>query len=499
MEPGVPFALLGAVVLLAAAGWTALAGSVAVQRGSRTGTVLVAAGALVLLVLEARTATQLGRSGTDDLAVARSAGLLLVGAGLYTGALLRRRRHLPALEPGAAAGVVVPLQVATGPAVLGLVAGVLAAAGAVRGRRDLGGGLVAAGLLASGGAVAAGTRADTASGAQLALGLRGLGALLVLAGLVVLARSSLLAKVVAAILAGVLATAVVAVGVIGTTVVRGYDREQAALVADAARGREQLLSQALERLRVLTPIFAEACTGEGRDPAVCDGVVRQFTEPEAQNFALLVPREGEPRPLGGRAALSPAEALGLAGSPLVARALEGGPAAVRGTEVGGSVPLLGPEPGLAQVVVQPLQRATPTDPAAAAFVYGVRVGQGTVASDFDVGGFGYSILVGDEIVASNLSDRGQQVVEQAARASGTLPADGTTVLAEGDRPTVHLRRWAPTPAPRACWRSRATPTRRWPRSARRSPRCCSPRWRPRRWWVRSPCCSAGARSSRSAG
>ena len=81
MEPGVPFALLGAVVLLAAAAWTALVGSAVVLRGSRAGAVLVALGALVLLALEVRTA-RLDQPGDVDLAVARAAGLLLLGAGL---------------------------------------------------------------------------------------------------------------------------------------------------------------------------------------------------------------------------------------------------------------------------------------------------------------------------------------------------------------------------------------------------------------------------------
>jgi hypothetical protein len=100
---------------------------------------------------------------------------------------------------------------------------------------------------------------------------------------------------------------------------------------------------------------------------------------------------------------------------------------------------VGAEPGVALVVVQPLERPTPTAEAGAVFVYGVRVGQATVANDFVTSGFGYSILVDGRAIASNLSERDRGVVEQAALQSGPLPPDGTTVLAEGSRPTVHLR------------------------------------------------------------
>jgi PAS domain S-box-containing protein len=432
MEPGVPFALLGTVVLLAAASWAALAGTVAVLRGSRVGAALVAAGALVLVGLEVRTALLIGQGGDDDLALARAAGLLLLAAGLYAGALTRTPRRPP--TAASAAGVVVPLGAAPGVAVLGAAAGVLAAAAVLRSRRDLGAVVIASGLLAAGASIAAGAFADTGDGALLALGLRGVAALLVLGGLVVLARASLLAKVVAAILTGVLAPAVVAVGVVGTTVVRGYEREQATLVADAATGRQQLLSQALEGIRANAAVFAEACT---RGPEVCATLLGQFGS--AQDFALLVERGGEVRPLGGGNGLSPSESLGLAESDLVARALAGGPGAVRGAEVGGPVRLAGPEPGLALAVVQPLERAIPTDEAAAAFVYGVRVGQEVVDVDFALGGFGYSILVDGRVVATNLSDRDRAVVERAAASSGVLPSGGTTVLASGDDPTVHLR------------------------------------------------------------
>jgi hypothetical protein len=146
------------------------------------------------------------------------------------------------------------------------------------------------------------------------LGLRGLAALLVLAGLVALARVSLLAKVVAAILAGVLATAVVAVGVIGTTVVRGYEREQAALVADAAvAGRSSCSrrSSPSAPTRPCSPTPAPAARLPARP---CSASSDRRRTSRCSCARTPSSRSGAAR------ALSPAEAIGLAGSELVVQA-----------------------------------------------------------------------------------------------------------------------------------------------------------------------------------
>jgi PAS domain S-box-containing protein len=442
MEPGVPFALLGAVVLLAVAAWSVLAAAGLALAGTparRTAAALLAAGAVVLVVVEALTATSFGRAASDDLLVGRAAGLLLVAAGLYSGALARRA---PADGPLVAstppvAGVVVPLGAAPGPAVLAAAAALLAAVTALRWRRDAGNVVVAVGLLVAGAAAAAAPVADDSErGALLVLGLRGAAALLVLGGLLLLARTSLLAKVVAAILAGVLVMAIAAVGVVGTTVVRGFEREQAALVQDAATGRAQLLTRTLEELQAEAPLYADLCTRPAAQ-VQCDAALAQFTEDSDQNFVLLLPGQGEPRRLGGRAELSPSEALGLAGSDLVDRAVAGGPNAVRDT-LAGPVRLLGAEPGLALVVVVPRERATPTAPAGSAVAYGVRIGERYVTDDFDAGGFGFSLLVDDTVVASNLSERDQEVISDIAASAGALAEAGSTVPAEGRQPTVHL-------------------------------------------------------------
>lgn len=446
MEPAVDVALLGAVSLVASAAWLLLAGAAVALRGRVRGSAgLLATGAVVLAGVETLSALRFGSYSSAGLQLARAAGLLLLAGATYAGALAPRgstpspTASGPGSGTSSAAGVVVPLGAPLGPSLLAAAAGVAATVGMLRSSRDPARLVIAGGLaLAAVAAAAAPLAVTDAAGATAVLGLRGAAAVLLLTGLVVLARASLLAKVVAAILTGVLAVAVAAVGAVGTVVARGYAAEQATLVRDAADGRQQLLQQSLDRLGVLAPVFRSACTRSDLIANSCDGVLRQLTEPTAENFAVLLPAQGEPRLLGGRAGLSPAEALGLAATPEVRASLDGGPAAPR-TAVPALVRLLSPQPGLAQMVVQALDRPTPQAPAPAVFVYGVRVGQYQVDSDFDRGGFGYTLLAGDSIVASNLAVAERDQVAAIARRLGSLPPQGVTVAAEGSQPTVHLR------------------------------------------------------------
>ena len=68
MEPGVPFALLGAVALLAVAGWGGLAAT-ALVRTRRAAALLVPAGGAVLAVVDTITAQRFGRESSDLLQV----------------------------------------------------------------------------------------------------------------------------------------------------------------------------------------------------------------------------------------------------------------------------------------------------------------------------------------------------------------------------------------------------------------------------------------------
>jgi two-component system phosphate regulon sensor histidine kinase PhoR len=440
MEPGVPFALLGSVTLLTVAAWLALAGAaVALGRRRRVVAALVVVGALVLAGVEIVTALRSGRAASDLLPTARTAGLLLVAAGLYAGSLAARSTAEARRGLEQVGGVVVPLAAAPGPAALAAGAGLAAAQAARRARRDVAGALLAGGLLVAGAASALAPVADDGSAQAIGvLAARAAGAVLVIAGLVVLARASLLGKVVAAIMAGVLAMAAAAVGVVGTTVATAFEREQAEVVEDAAAVREQLLRQVLDRNAALAPIVAEACT---RAPAACQSVVDQVSAEESA-FALLVPADGTPQVLAGTTSLSAAEALGLAGGGAVRTVLDGGVTPVGPVGLQTPVRLTGVQPGLALVVVVPRGRPTPTSAAPSAFVYGTRLDDALVGRDVATGGYGLSLVVGDELVASSAPVLEQQRVRRIAAETGggrALPPSGVTVAAEGRNPTVHLR------------------------------------------------------------
>jgi len=454
MEPGVPFALLGGVVLLAVAAWVGLAAAALarsrLRAGARGPAQILTLGALVLALIETVTATRFGRPSSDLLLLARGGGLLLLAVGLYAGALSRHATtassalpaslvRVPAAAAPPIAGVVVPLAAAPGPAALATAAGLLAVTAALRNRRDGPGMLLAGGLLLA--AVAAGLTpaADGETGALAVLLLRGGSALLLLGALVVFAQASLLGKVVAAILAGVLAMATAAVGVVGTVVASGYDREQASLVSEAAEGRLLLLDQTLDNARVVAALAAEACN---QRPGSCTAILQQLSPPGLSTFAVRVPVEGTAQSLGGSAPLDPAQVVALSSGAAVVNALDGRLGQVPDEGLPTKVRLVGSEPGLALIVVVPSGRPTPESDPTSAFVYGVRLDELYAGRDFQSGDFGFSLLVDGRIVSSNLTERERlQLARIAARArvANGVPDSGVTVPAEGSSPTVHFR------------------------------------------------------------
>ena len=442
MEPGVPFALHGAVVLLAVAAWVGLAAAALARSGWRAGTrgpaLVLTGGALVLAVVETVTATGFGRSSSDLLPLARTAGLLLLGAGLYAGAFARRSTGRRAAVPSVS-GVVVPLAAMPGPAALAAAAGLAAVLGSLRARRDGPGLLLAGGLLLAAGSAGLAPVAEQAAGALAVVLLRGASALLLLSALAVLAQVSLLGKVVAAILAGVLTMATAAVGVVGTVVASGYDREQASLVSEAADGRLELLGQTLDNAKVVAVLAAQACN---QRPGSCTAVLEQLSPPGLSTFAVRVPVGGTAQALGGSAPLDPAEVVALSAGPAVRTALDGSLGRVPDDGLPTKVRLVGKEPGLALVVVVPAERPTPESDPSSVFVYGVRLDERYAGRDFESGGFGFSLLVDGRIVSSNLTGRERLRLEgiaQGARVAAGVPDIGMTVPAEGSSPTVHFR------------------------------------------------------------
>jgi len=161
MEPGVPFALLGAVELLTVAAWIVLAvAGIGLSRGAVVARVLapLVTGALLLAAVAAGTGLLLGTASSNVLTLLRAAGLIGVGVGLYAGALgARRDRPLPD-----GVGVVVPLAAGAAPSLVVGVAGLAAALAGLRARRDAVGVCLAVGIALSGAAGFAATSGTTA-------------------------------------------------------------------------------------------------------------------------------------------------------------------------------------------------------------------------------------------------------------------------------------------------------------------------------------------------
>src|SRR4051812_9144048 len=310
MEPGVPFALLGGVQLLLIAAWCALAGTAVALRRGRLGALLVVLGSLVLAAVEVRTALLFGQIRSDDLAIARAAGALLLAAGFGAGALRQRDDSRTSAQP-VLGGIIIPLASTPGPAFLAGGCTAVAAVVAARARRDLAGTLIALGLGAA--AVAGGAAPladDPGSGSILVASLRAAAAVALLAGLVSLARVSLLGKVVAAILAGVLAMAAAAVGVVGTNVVSSYQTQANSLVEEGTFDRIAAMNRLGESAQVIARLVADPRLCKTAD--LCNQALNKVVSGGKTNdFVVKVPRSGQARSLGGRAPLTSTELLGV--------------------------------------------------------------------------------------------------------------------------------------------------------------------------------------------
>jgi two-component system sensor histidine kinase VicK len=443
MEPGVPFALLGAVQLLAIGAAVGLAGA-AVLRRNAAGFVLTL-GALMIAAVEVATSLRLGDTTSDGLGIARGVAGLLLAVGILTGGL--GPRQVPT-----SAYVVVPLAAALGPSSFAGVASVLAALAAVRARRDATGLAVAAGLVLWGGAAFLSVRAHHGSGTpEAVLVLRGAGALALLLGLGLLARSSLLSKVVGAILAGVLAMAVAAVGVVGNVVVSSYDQQARDTVRDAAAARDVQLREYLENVVVPTATslstFCDSPGSKNSCAQLAENKVKsvQIVPKVARDFLVRVHANGQVDPVAQRnAGVTNASLLLMRRLPAVRAVL-----AAKGTDkpqvaVGTVLRLEGARPGIALAGVMPQNPNDTKHAAAYVYVYGVLLDQQFAEDQVSEGGFGLYFLGGDplRVLASNKPATASKtllaIAQQAHVASG-VPAAGLTVGSQGVNPTAAFR------------------------------------------------------------
>src|SRR3954471_4390029 len=444
MAPAVPFALLGVVQLTAVAGWLGLAGASMFPRLRRRVAGLFVVGALVLAVAETLTALRFGDPASDAIAWVRAIGLLLVGVGALGGS----PQSLAVPLPAGLAGVVVPLGSRPTAAVAGGVAGVFAAVaawwrGTRRGADRWLAGALAIGLLLSGVAALVGQRADSSLDAAVAtLAVRGLATLFIGAALVQLARSMLLGKIVGAILAGVVAMAAGAVGVVGTGVADQVQDEQSQRLLQVAQGEQDALTALATRSGLFAQVVAK-CPGQ---PTSCASFLRLFSE-QPDYFAVLVLRGKGARVIApDRRAVSNAALVQLAGSPLVQQVLK--PGTVASTAASG--PLLlsggpGKPPVLALVAAVPGRPGGGTDtrvrPTFAA-VYGAGVVDAYLQQLQRGTGYDVSVIADGQVIASSLRDgAARRTVLSEVRSAGVEHADVSVekvVPAQGHAPTVAL-------------------------------------------------------------
>lgn len=438
MTPGVPFALLAAAQLLAVAGSLALCAS-AFRSPLRAGVpslVLLVAGGLLLAIADAVTGARLGVARGDALLALHAVGLALLGVGLAD------RR--PAASASPAAGTVgsgrlpsvVPLGAALPVAQAAAAAGVLAAVAAWRrpvpGRRVL-----AVGLLLEGGCgLLAPFAGDRAGAAQGLLATRAVGALAVLAALGLMARSSVLSKVVAVVGVGILATAIATAGVVGTVAADQLASDEATQVRQVAAGAvADLQSDAATAQQLAT--LAAGCADQAAGVTGCAASVAGFA---AGSVFTAVAFPGAPvREVGGDTRLDTAALLDLRQQPALRQAL-----ADPGFVGSGFVLLRGdPVRLVALGVASHRASAQPAANPRVVVLYGVVVDRARLLRSRQRSTFDATVLAlpqGTE-VASSLQANQAQMLAARARAGGVLthlPPAGAPVsrVGEGPSPTV---------------------------------------------------------------
>jgi signal transduction histidine kinase/HAMP domain-containing protein len=279
----VQFGLLAAVQLLAATAFLALGVAGVWPRLRGPASTLLGLAAVVLAVPEVITGFRFGESSGTLLTGVRAAGALLLAGALSRGALRPEgstkhpvsngARDVGAAGPVAGAAVIAPLGAMAPVAWLAVAAFVVAAITAwsrpLRLRLPLMAGLL---LSAAAELLAPAARTSSSAAVQLLL-IRGLGALCLLAVLVVLARTSVLGRVATVIFTAVLLTATGAVAVAGTVTTSTLEREQ----SDTARRLHRQAQTEIEGQVQRTASTAAQLAGCPGGPEACPGLVSPTT------------------------------------------------------------------------------------------------------------------------------------------------------------------------------------------------------------------------------
>ena len=442
MAPAVPFALVGVVQLTSVAVWLGLAGAVSFPRLRRRVTPLVVIGALAMAVADAVTAIRFGPSGSDPVGWLRVGGLALLAVGVTRGT--GQTLVTPSLATGA---VVVPLGAAPTPSIVAGAVGVLGGAGAwLRGQRSGAdrwlGAFLAVGIAMSGVAAALADPARDSSNAALAvLAARAAATLALIAALVLLARLLLVGKIVGSILAGVVAMAVAAVGVVGTGVASEVQNEASQRLLQVASSEQANLGALATRAILFAQVVAQCPQQDQLDR--CVTFLKLFSD-QPDYFGVVVRRgKGAAVVAPNSSALSNAALVQLAGSTVVQDALKR--SASSQSAPSGPLILDGTPSKLVVVAAVPGRPAKASGDARVrptfAAVYGIGIGADYLSSPLRTPGYDVSVIADNRVLASSLDGRGQRAVLDEARAAHVLSADPSAekvVPAETDRPTVAL-------------------------------------------------------------
>ena len=441
MAPAVPFALVGVVQLTAVAAWLGLAGAVSFPRLRRRVTPLVVVGALAMAVADAVTAVRFGPSASDPVGWLRVAGLALLAIGVTRGS------GQSLVAPSTAVGsVVVPLGAAPTPSLVAGAIGVLGGAGAwLRGRRPGAdrtlGVLLAGGFAMSGVAAALADPARTSSNAALAvLSARAAATLALIGALVLLARLLLVGKIVGSILAGVVAMAVGAVGVVGTGVASEVQSQQNARLLQVAQS-EQANLNALATRAILFAQVVSFCPQRNQPLAQCVSALKLFSD-LPDYFGVIVRRgKGAAVVAPNSNALSSTALTQLAGSQIVQDALNRD--ANSQTAPSGPLILDGSPSKLAMVAAVPVRRAGASSDARVrptkAAVYGIEIGGAYLTRPGRLASYDVSVIADHQVLASTLDVRDRATILAEARAAQVEDADPSVervVPAQTNRPTV---------------------------------------------------------------
>ncbi|HVV77969.1 MAG TPA: ATP-binding protein [Mycobacteriales bacterium] len=432
MAPAVPFALLGVVQLAAVAVWLGFAAACCFPGLIRRTTPLVVVASMAMAAADVLTALHLDVASSDGIALLRVIGLLLLLIGLADGAPQRPTTVLPAIT--APLGARLSLAIAGG-----AVGAIAACAALVRGLRP-GGDRRIAGWLAGGialtatAAALAGPSSHSTNAALAQLSARAAACVAMAVAIGLVARASLLGKIVGAIVAGVVAMAIGAVAVVGIGVAAEVQRDQSSRLYQVAtsqqRNLQSLETQAGEQAQLLA-----ICIGTQTFHR-CGQALQVFSENPGYFAAVYQPGKGVKLVAPSPTALENAALVQLAGSKVVHDVVRLGSTY---QTVGSGAILLPGAPAELAIISAVANSPSPQIKPTLAAVYGIGIVDSYLSKLANEIGYDVSIIADGYVLSSSLDtpERAQVLSEdKASRIESQDPTVSTVVPAEGTAPTV---------------------------------------------------------------